>query len=263
MRRIAAALLAAWMLLAGGALAIGQEDALRRILEADPAMDGAGQVSFYPSAEADGAWVFLAADADVYSEGTLWYVDGTGAELLAGGGEFFSWELLQCTPQLMAYRTGRPEARRAHAFVLRHGRPQALTGAEKLVLLGAEHGCLYGMAQPENYDYVFLAVDDGGLCEVKAVPLRMEAFLEREGAREILEDIVSRSGCTPVSCLYRSTGVITLNFLRDGKPVHAYVWETDGGLSVSRGWEDEIVLFDGEGGMCSGVGLRVVSSVGV
>ena len=232
---------------------------LDRIAACDAAAAKAQSVYFYP--EDDGCWVFCRTKADVYHEGTFWYVSGDVAHMLGGGADIWSWEYFP-DERMFYYSAGGEGERVVHAVMADGGVPAMLEVPSGIVsMYGMADGrILCGMTDTQDFDYVFLTVKDGGLCEVRAVPMDPAGFLALSGGQAMLTGVRDWYGedCALISCLYRSTGVITLNFDCSGEPMHAYVWMTDGNMCTQTGWEGETVLFDGEGSVCRDIGLKII-----
>lgn len=235
----------------------------RPVLEKIEALDAAAvkAQSIYLYPEGEDCWVFCRTKADVFHEGTFWYVNGENAYALGGGSKIWQWEYFP-GGKVFYCAMGETKDRKVYAAIASGDAPVMPEVPSGIVsLLGMANGqILCGIMEDRESDYVFLTVDNGELCEVRGVPMDPAGFLSVSGAQAMLSGIREWYGadCTLTSFLYRSTGVITLNFDFSGKTMHAYVWIADGSMQSQTGWEGETVLFDGEGSICREIGLRVI-----
>lgn len=233
--------------------------ALERIAAKDAAVAKAKHVYIYP--EGDGCWMFCRTKSGVYHAGTFWYDNGETAYALGHGSDIFNWYYF--SGERVFYCTmGDKDSRKLYAAIAVDGAPVMLDIPAGInALYSLDNGSvLYGYVDEQGYDYAFLTVRDGRFCEVRAVSMDPAGFLGMSGAQAMLADVNEWYGgeCTLVSCLYRSNGVITLNFDINGAPMHGYAWMGDEGLTTMRGWEGEMALDDGYGSACRDVGLEII-----
>lgn len=289
MKRLFILLLALLFLLAPSALAVTEAEAQALVKAADPRAKAAKQFWIYP--DGDGAWVFYGTGYDgdrATFEGGFWYVSEAQAVRL---GEYsknvLDWGLCEGEPSVFYSTTWVDGAQNAHAAALIDGVPTQIGDVGPVRTFNAAFGCMEGyLGQDSDPGRICLGVQDGKLREIAAVSLDAETARKIEGLPAIIEalkdgnnvesgDGVGSGGVEVTECLYRNAwpgrfrdaaghprGRITLNGARDGQPCHVNVYLDANGEAVpERGWEDEIIVWEGADKARYDVGLEVVETV--
>lgn len=243
-----------------GRWARSEEDFIAIVKAADPEAAKAEKFYVYFAADGESAWVFCCTRTGVYHEGAFWHVQEGKPTLLGRSDAIWDWFYHTDTePGIFTFSIGKPEERRAWAFILKDGLPCMLEGAEDFASLSTSHGRLYGMLH-QDYDYCFLEIADNQLQAVEAEPLANDDFLKMNGAADVLEAaMLYDTSYELASCLQRSNGVITLNLFSSARneTEHYYVYITEAGLEYDRGWSDEAAMLPGE---ASPAGMRYYRS---
>lgn len=244
---------------------------------------------FWVDPQDDGAWVFYSTKYDskkALFEGGFWYVDETQAVSLGDYSKsVFSWELCESIPPVYASATGSKDKRRVYAAILKNGKPFLIEGMADLTLLGGVSGSLYGYTaelSEESEFRVFLGVNDDELVEIAATDIDEALARRLSGMDDILDELAgSEDGfykpgeIEVVEYLFRSAipgqiknsmgqvqGSVTLNLLYNGEQYHTYVFLDDGGEAhATRGWEEEIAIFEGADPGRFDIGFDVVETV--
>lgn len=228
----------------------GYEDVLAGIARVDAKAAKSENVYFYP--DGDGCWVFCRTKADVFQTGSFWYVNGENVYHLGSSKDV--WDQDYFTGEGVFYSAiGEPENRTINAAIAVDGVPKLLKIPENIVHLhGMNEGkALCGMVDTHDYDYRFLTVDGDTLRELEPVPMEPSEFTALPGAQEMLIELTETNPrLQSASFLRYDNGIITLNAeLDDGTWQHGYFWVAYGTLQTERGWEFEISLLDGTGGL--------------
>jgi len=269
MKRIFAAILALALILSAPALAMTELDVIRLVCRADASYSENEQMPVFLLENGEGAWAFSIDEwVDIsHRNGKFWYVTPNGAQLVCEGKMVYFCGLLDAgNTQVFYFSTGEKGERAVTAFAVLDGVPVKLSGAEKFMDLfstgNALGGMLYNEDKDVSFDYCFLAVEEGVLKEVTADELKIDLFLTVPGAKETLEAIEQAyPGWELHHVLFRTTEVATLNYEKDGEWMHAYFYNTGEGNDAMRGWEDEVVLFEGKGSASFDLGLPVIETV--
>lgn len=267
------------------------------VLEADPGAKDAEEFFLYPSADSYGAWVVYVTGWNpdyVTRAGAAWYVSAEGV-LLGRSKAVLNWHFFTTqreydTPgwdsrfrshiegdaDIFASRTLPGGESRLNAWIVTPEDRVVELDTGGLIDLGAEHGALYGLAGKNDLDYCFLCVDGGQLKQIAAAPIDEAAVNGFYCGCDLLEELRGR-GYEVTGFLYRFSdplkdngtndlpaagGVITVNLRRGGAEYHAYFYEEPlyGGLYATRGWEEEIAVFEGPGTVQRDVGLEVIQT---
>lgn len=294
-------ILSVLLIFSSTALAMTEERAVERVKEVDP--DAAKAIKFwvFPDRDADGwmyptgmdgAWVFYADGRNgALFKGRAWFVSEDRAWDLGSSDSVFSWNFYK-------YRNSVNDEGHTiddlgdifTSVTLHHGEPHVhgWTLSEEVVLeidfedrimsLEVNGNCLYAMAAPYDYDYVFLCMNMGEIDEVAAVTMTQAQFEAFDGGADILR-LIEDSGYGIGEVLYRNAcpgadrhlksylddgGVVTLNLTRDGVPAghcYAFIERYSHEAVLQSGWfGDDLGLLEGWGTAKRDLGYDVVKS---
>ena len=283
MKRVLALVLAL-MLAALPALAMTEERAQTLAKQAESRAKTAKRFWVYP--EGEGAWVFYAtgynSDKALFEGGFLYVSEAATARLGGFSRRVASWGYCDYDVPLFTSVIQRDGGWQLHAAMLEGGAPKLLQNVGQLSGLDVQYGNLRGYVPRggQSPDYVFLGVRDGALVEIAAQPIT-EAVARKIGGMPELIDALrigegADDGATVDGFLYRNAvpgrfrspdsvpqGSVTVNVTRDGKPGHVFVYLDETGRAVAeRGWENEVIVYEGTDPVRHDIGLEVVETVG-
>ena len=278
---------------------LNAEIAVEWLRKLDERSANAEEIWFFPSSEAEGAWVFYAtgynADAALY-EGGAWYLgensvclgysravsawmfctpgEPKGTEFLEITGEYYDigGEHIGYGPELFTSVIRTDDGNRVHAWkVDEGGRVIEVDAGEKLRSIGVSGGLLYGLTEEDSGDLCFLRERDGQLYQVCGQPVEVSAVEKLPGGKALLDELRRDFGYTVTGCQYRSMGedieaeVVTVNLEWEGMCDHAYLFREKASdeLDCEHDWEGDIAIFDDTGSAVVDAGLPTVTSGGI
>ncbi len=302
----------AWMLMATllcrPVCAMTLEEARDAVVANDPKAANAREFWMYQSSETDGMWVVYATGIDSSTmafKGGAWFVTPDRTVCLGHTRSLRDWDFYSSAPQSPApaddggkrqvanlwpalYVAQGPEFMTSKSDQLRAWRldPTSSLPAKmdvgKLIDIDSEFGQLVGMVEAFDYDYAFLAIEEGALLQIAATPIGesvVRAF--PDGAK--LLDQLGAQGYAPTGFLYRAAvpgsveslgdlqnaaGSIAINLEKDGEPWHTYFFYARPGEALSYidgsdwGGGDElwILAFEGRASDRIDAGLETVET---